>query len=244
MAIHEGGTARKLKAIPGGKGKDRPACPLSGSDARSRGRRATSRAAGARGQLGGPVAEALRLLKEARGARHRFRHRQERARRPEGRGHVRLDGHAGVLRASERGEPRRPRHDPAGGRHRRPVLVGRERRARQHHHLFAPLQGAADRHHLASRSALGKQADVVLELPRAKEACPHGLAPTTSTTMQLALGDSLAIALLESKGFTAHDFKISTPADRSGRSSSTSPTSCTRATAAAGARDRAMSEAS
>src|SRR5262245_43487805 len=53
-------------------------------------------------------------------------------------------------------------------------------------------------------SALGKQSDVVLELPRSKEACPHGLAPTTSTTMQLALGDCLAIALLEHKGFTAH----------------------------------------
>jgi arabinose-5-phosphate isomerase len=56
-------------------------------------------------------------------------------------------------------------------------------------------------------SALGAQSDVVLELPKAKEACPMGLAPTTSTTMQLALGDSLAIALLEAKGFTAHDFK-------------------------------------
>ena len=60
-------------------------------------------------------------------------------------------------------------------------------------------------------SALGKASDVVLELPRAKEACPHGLAPTTSTTMQLALGDCLAIALLEGKGFTAHDFKTFHP---------------------------------
>lgn len=60
-------------------------------------------------------------------------------------------------------------------------------------------------------SALGGQADVCLELPHAKEACPHGLAPTTSTTMQLALGDCLAIALLESKGFTAHDFKVFHP---------------------------------
>ena len=62
-----------------------------------------------------------------------------------------------------------------------------------------------------SDSALGQNADVVLELPRAKEACPHGLAPTTSTTMQLALGDSLAIALLEARGFTAHDFKVLHP---------------------------------
>lgn len=60
-------------------------------------------------------------------------------------------------------------------------------------------------------SALGQQADVALLLPRAKEACPHGLAPTTSTTMQLALGDCLAIALLEARGFTAHDFKVFHP---------------------------------
>ncbi len=60
-------------------------------------------------------------------------------------------------------------------------------------------------------SALGKAADVVLELPKAKEACPHGLAPTTSTTMQLAIGDCLAIALLERKGFSAHDFKVFHP---------------------------------
>jgi arabinose-5-phosphate isomerase len=60
-------------------------------------------------------------------------------------------------------------------------------------------------------SALGQNSDVVLLLPRAKEACPHGLAPTTSTTMQLAIGDCLAIALLEARGFTAHDFKIFHP---------------------------------
>jgi arabinose-5-phosphate isomerase len=62
-----------------------------------------------------------------------------------------------------------------------------------------------------ARSALGEQADIVLQLPRVKEACPHGLAPTTSTTIQLAIGDSLAIALLDARGFTAHDFKIFHP---------------------------------
>ena len=67
-------------------------------------------------------------------------------------------------------------------------------------------------------SALGKQSDVVLDLPRAKEACPHGLAPTTSTTMQLAIGDCLALALLEAKGFTAHDFKIFHPGGSLGAS--------------------------
>ncbi len=60
-------------------------------------------------------------------------------------------------------------------------------------------------------SALGRASDVVLQMPRAKEACPHGLAPTTSTIMQLAIGDCLAIALLEHKGFTAHDFKVFHP---------------------------------
>ena len=67
-------------------------------------------------------------------------------------------------------------------------------------------------------SALGQHSDVVLELPRAKEACPHGLAPTTSTTMQLALGDGLAIALLEAKGFTAQDFKLFHPGGSLGAS--------------------------
>ena len=67
-------------------------------------------------------------------------------------------------------------------------------------------------------SALAQQADVVLELPRAKEACPHGLAPTTSTTMTLAIGDCLAIALLEAKGFTAHDFKMFHPGGSLGAS--------------------------
>jgi arabinose-5-phosphate isomerase len=66
------------------------------------------------------------------------------------------------------------------------------------------------------QSALGKAADVVLELPRVVEACPHGLAPTTSPMMQLALGDALAIALLESRGFTANDFKVFHPGGQLG----------------------------
>ena len=56
-------------------------------------------------------------------------------------------------------------------------------------------------------SALARAADVVLLLPDADEACPMGLAPTSSTTMQLALGDALAVALLTRRGFTATDYR-------------------------------------
>ncbi|WP_185983417.1 KpsF/GutQ family sugar-phosphate isomerase [Aureimonas mangrovi] len=67
-------------------------------------------------------------------------------------------------------------------------------------------------------SALAVQADEALILPRAAEACPHGLAPTTSTTMQLALGDAIAVALLEARGFTPGDFRIFHPGGQLGAS--------------------------
>ncbi|MFT3988150.1 KpsF/GutQ family sugar-phosphate isomerase [Aestuariivirga sp.] len=67
-----------------------------------------------------------------------------------------------------------------------------------------------------AQSTLAGEADVVLVLPRAKEACPNGLAPTTSTLMQLALGDALSIALLEEKGFGPRDFKNFHPGGRLG----------------------------
>ncbi len=65
-------------------------------------------------------------------------------------------------------------------------------------------------------SALGREADVCLTMPNANEACPNGLAPTTSTTMQLVLGDALAIALLEGRGFTARDFRALHPGGKLG----------------------------
>ena len=65
-------------------------------------------------------------------------------------------------------------------------------------------------------STLANAADVVLALPQAREACPHNLAPTTSSLMQLALGDALAIALLESRGFTAVDFGLLHPGGKLG----------------------------
>jgi arabinose-5-phosphate isomerase len=66
-------------------------------------------------------------------------------------------------------------------------------------------------------SSLGEAADVALVLPTMSEACPMGLAPTTSTTMMLALGDALAVALLERKGFTAADFQMLHPGGSLGR---------------------------
>jgi arabinose-5-phosphate isomerase len=65
-------------------------------------------------------------------------------------------------------------------------------------------------------SALAEAADVALLLPPAEEACPMGLAPTTSTTMQMALGDALAVALLRRRGFTAADFRQFHPGGRLG----------------------------
>ncbi len=67
-----------------------------------------------------------------------------------------------------------------------------------------------------AESALGREADVCLALPKSEEACPNGLAPTTSTTMQLAMGDALAVALLEARGFTAQDFKTFHPGGKLG----------------------------
>jgi arabinose-5-phosphate isomerase len=65
-------------------------------------------------------------------------------------------------------------------------------------------------------SMLGRQADICIALPKTTEACPNGLAPTTSTTMQLALGDALAVALLEQRKFTPSDFKNFHPGGKLG----------------------------
>jgi arabinose-5-phosphate isomerase len=67
-------------------------------------------------------------------------------------------------------------------------------------------------------SALARAADVVIGLPRAAEACPNGLAPTTSTLMQLVVGDALAVALLEARGFTPDQFRTFHPGGRLGAS--------------------------
>lgn len=66
-------------------------------------------------------------------------------------------------------------------------------------------------------SALGRAADIVLLLPPVAEACSMGLAPTTSTTLMMVLGDALAIALLERRGFSREQFKIFHPGGNLGR---------------------------
>jgi arabinose-5-phosphate isomerase len=76
-----------------------------------------------------------------------------------------------------------------------------------------PLVAITSRGH----STLAEAADVVLVLPDVGEACPLGLAPTTSTTLTIALGDALAVSLLERRGFTADDFKVFHPGGKLGR---------------------------
>ena len=65
-------------------------------------------------------------------------------------------------------------------------------------------------------SLLARNSTVAITLPRVQEACPHGLAPTTSAMLQLAIGDALAIALLERRGFSAQDFKVFHPGGKLG----------------------------
>ena len=76
-----------------------------------------------------------------------------------------------------------------------------------------PLIGVTSK----AASTLGTKCDVQLLLPQSPEACPNGLAPTTSTTLSLALGDALAVALLERKGFTATDFRVYHPGGKLGQ---------------------------
>jgi len=69
----------------------------------------------------------------------------------------------------------------------------------------------------SEESTLGQNATVCLTLPKTAEACPIGMAPTTSTTMMIALGDALAITLLERRGMTAEQFKLFHPGGKLGQ---------------------------
>lgn len=66
------------------------------------------------------------------------------------------------------------------------------------------------------KSTLARESEICLCLPKVKEACPHGLAPTTSAALQLVTGDCLAVALLESRGFSSDDFKTFHPGGQLG----------------------------
>lgn len=79
--------------------------------------------------------------------------------------------------------------------------------------LLIPIISVASR----TESPLAQQADVHLSLPRVEEACPVRIAPTTSTTMMLALGDALAIAVMRLRGITRHDLALLHPGGNIGR---------------------------
>ncbi len=68
-----------------------------------------------------------------------------------------------------------------------------------------------------AQSSLAREADIVIDASVVREACPHNLAPTASTTAALALGDALAVALLEARGFSPEDFALSHPGGALGR---------------------------
>lgn len=68
-----------------------------------------------------------------------------------------------------------------------------------------------------AESTLAQSATYALILPKVEEACPHGLAPTTSTTMMLALGDAIAITLMSQKNFTAEHFRVFHPGGALGK---------------------------
>ncbi|MET0753751.1 MAG: KpsF/GutQ family sugar-phosphate isomerase [Pyrinomonadaceae bacterium] len=68
-----------------------------------------------------------------------------------------------------------------------------------------------------TNSTLARQSDIVLDASVDKEACPHNLAPTTSTTVSLAIGDAIAMTLMEAKGLTPEDFAANHPAGRLGK---------------------------
>ncbi|MEM9839796.1 MAG: KpsF/GutQ family sugar-phosphate isomerase [Pseudomonadota bacterium] len=80
------------------------------------------------------------------------------------------------------------------------------------HRFSIPLIGLTSR----ADSSLGKAATIKLIAPQVEEACPETSAPTTSTTVAMALGDALAMALLEARGFTASDFKTYHPGGKLG----------------------------
>ncbi len=166
--------------------------------------------------LGDAFAACIARIQAGQGPRHRHRHGQVRACRPQDRGDAGLDRHAGLLRPS--GEAS---HGDLGMITPDDVVMALS--------WSGETRELGDLIDYASRfgvtliavtcspdSTLGRAADICLAMPRAEEACPHGLAPTTSALMQLALGDALAVALLEAHGFTASQFRVYHPGGKLG----------------------------
>ena len=141
-------------------------------------------------------------------ARGGVRHGQVRPGGAQDRRHAGLDRHAGPVRPSGRGVARRPGHDRRRATRCWPCRTPAKP---PNSPIWSPMPGASacrwSRSPRAPTRRWPSAADVALMLPAAAEACPMGLAPTTSTTMQMALGDALAVALLTRRGFTAADFQ-------------------------------------
>ena len=129
-------------------------------------------------------AAAADLIRNAKGRADRHRARQVRPYRPQDRRDPCLHRHAGLLRARRGSQPRRSRHDHRRRRHHGAVMVRRAAGDEEPHHLCQALPHPADRDDRGTRTRRWAQAaDIALTLPKAREACPHNLAPTTSSLM-------------------------------------------------------------
>ena len=189
---------------------------------RARPSRRSPRARGARRRSRNASASAspraVELDRGIVGTRHRSRRRQVRAHRAQDRRDAHVDRHARGLPPPARERARRSRHrrrrttsrssspSPAN----RTSCSGCSNICRDSGYARSPSPGRRTRR-------LRKLCDVALDAWVREEACPHDLAPTTSTTAALALGDALAVALLEHKGFRREDFARLHPGGALGR---------------------------
>jgi arabinose-5-phosphate isomerase len=112
-----------------------------------------------------------------------------------------LHGDLGIVGARRRRDP--------------PLQERRVRGAARSAGILRPHRRTGHRAHGPAGSTLARHADVVLDCSVQEEACPHDLAPTSSTTAALAMGDALAVALLQRRGFGPTTSRGSTPAARS-----------------------------
>ena len=118
-----------------------------------------------------------------------------------------------------RGQPRRPRHgDRAATSCSRSPTPARATSSRAILPALRRLGVDAGRDDRARRDRSARHADIVLSSAVDQEACPLNLAPTASTTAQMALGDALAVALLDARGFREEDFARSHPGGASAAS--------------------------